>query len=111
MTAVSSNIRDNYKRGKAVEFLRKNLSPGAVLSVASAYFTVQAYDQLSEQLDAIDSMRFLFGDPDYVNKIDPEKTASKRFFIVNSGLDLRDSLPSTMPPSNSWVMTSSRSSP
>ena len=92
MTAVSSNIRDNCKRGKAVEFLRKNLSPGAVLSVASAYFTVQAYDQLSEQLDAIDSMRFLFGDPDYVNKIDPEKTASKRFSIVNSGLDLRDAL-------------------
>ena len=92
MSTVSSNIRDNCKRDKAARFLTVNLSPDAVLSVASAYFTVQAYDQLREKLDAIASMRFLFGDPDYVNKIDPEKTASKRFAIVNNGLDLKDAL-------------------
>ncbi len=92
MSTVNSNIRDNCKRDKAARFLKENLSPDAVLSVASAYFTVQAYDQLREQLDAIASMRFLFGDPDYVNKIDPEKTASKRFAIVNNTLDLKDAL-------------------
>lgn len=88
MTTVSSNIRDNCKREKAARFLSENLCPDAILSVASAYFTVQAYDQLREKLDAIASMRFLFGDPDYVNKIDPEKTASKRFAIVNNGQDM-----------------------
>jgi len=92
MCTVSSNIRDNCKRAKAARFLTENLFPDAVLSVASAYFTVQAYDQLREKLDAIAGMRFLFGDPDYVNKIDPEKTASKRFAIVNNGLDLKDAL-------------------
>ena len=92
MSTVSSNIRDNCKREKAAVFLKDHVAPDAVLSVASAYFTVQAYDQLRDQLDAIASMRFLFGDPDYVNKIDPEKTASKRFAIFNNGLDLRDAL-------------------
>ena len=92
MSTVSSNIRDNCKRDKAARFLTENLSPDSVLSVASAYFTVQAYAQLRDKLDAIASMRFLFGDPDYVNKIDPEKTASKRFAIVNNGLDLKDAL-------------------
>lgn len=92
MSTVSSNIRDNCKREKAARVLSEDFCPDAVLSVASAYFTVQAYDQFREKLDAIASMRFLFGAPDYVNKIDPEKTASKRFAIVNNGLDLKDAL-------------------
>ena len=92
MSAASSNIRDNCKRGKAVGFLLENLFPEAVLSVASAYFTVQAYDLLRDKLDAIAGMRFLFGDPDFVGKMDPEKTSSKRFAIVNSGLRLKDAL-------------------
>ncbi|MFA7172287.1 MAG: helicase-related protein [Kiritimatiellia bacterium] len=87
-----SNIRDNCKRGKAFEFLKSNVTPNASLSVASAYFTVQAYDALREQLDAIEGMRFLFGDPSYVSRIDPEKTASKRFSMVNNTLEIRDAL-------------------
>jgi superfamily II DNA/RNA helicase len=87
-----SNIRDNCKRGKAFEFLRAHVTPNASLSVASAYFTVQAYDTLREQLDAIEGMRFLFGDPSYVSRIDPEKTASKRFSMVNNSLEIKDAL-------------------
>ena len=43
-----SGIRDNHQRGKVVDFLSERISAGSQLSVVSAYFTIYAYEALSE---------------------------------------------------------------
>lgn len=84
----SSGIRDNHNRGSIGDFLREKISPHSALSVVSAYFTIYAYDALRPQLDKIDNMQFLFGEPRFVQSLDPEKTDKKSFGIEDSGLHL-----------------------
>ncbi|MFO1433313.1 MAG: helicase-related protein [Candidatus Competibacteraceae bacterium] len=68
----NSGIRDNYFYGSVGEFLKEKIVPGSTLSVVSAYFTIYAYDLLREPLNAIERLRFLFGDlfrpSDYVDE-------------------------------------------
>ena len=54
-----SGIRDNHQRGKVADFLADRISAGSQLSVVSAYFTIYAYEALSQNLDTIGSLRFL----------------------------------------------------
>ncbi|MEZ4808582.1 MAG: hypothetical protein R2815_14055 [Flavobacteriales bacterium] len=42
------------------------MAEGCKVSIVSAYFTVNAYQQLREELDGIESLRFMFGDPAYL---------------------------------------------
>ena len=72
-SAPPSSIRDNHSRGKAVDFLKPLLSDETALSIVSAYFTIHAYQALKEQLDPISELRFLFGDPKFVNNLDKER--------------------------------------
>jgi outer membrane protein assembly factor BamA len=59
---VSSVIRDNRPaRGTVADYLREKIRPGADLSFVSAYFTIYAYYALKKELDAVSSLRFLFG--------------------------------------------------
>lgn len=62
------------------------------LSIVSAYFTIYAYEALSAQLDSIDSLNFLFGEPKFVQTLDPEKTDKKAFKIEDDGLTLTNRL-------------------
>jgi len=87
-----SGIRDNHQRGKVADFLADRISAGSQLSVVSAYFTIYAYEALSQNLDAIDSLRFLFGEPRFVQSLDPEKTDKKSFKIEDEGLTLDNRL-------------------
>lgn len=89
---ITSGIWDNYKRGNVGEFLKDKIRPSSDLSVVSAYFTIYAYEALKEQLDQIDHLRFLFGEPKFVSAIDPDKTASKAFEILDQGLALSSRL-------------------
>jgi hypothetical protein len=88
----SAGIRDNYTRGTVGDFLREKIQEGSKLSVVSAYFTIYAYDALRETLDQIDHLDFLFGEPTYVNRLDPDKTAKKSFVIDEDGLELANRL-------------------
>jgi len=83
-----SGIRDNHKRGKVGDFLRKTIDPDAKLSFVSAYFTIYAYEAMREKLDSVDSVRFLFGEPRFVSNLDPDKTDKKAFNIEDSALQL-----------------------
>jgi hypothetical protein len=74
---MKSGIRDNRGRGKVAEFLREKAVSGSRLSVVSAYFTIYAYEALSTQLDGIDSLKFLFGEPKFIQTLDPEKPTKK----------------------------------
>ena len=74
---TNSGLRDNYTRGTVADFLKGKIQDGSNLSVVSAYFTIYAYDSLKEYLDRIDHLDFLFGEPSYVNRLDPSKTGKK----------------------------------
>ncbi len=92
MSTSSSNIRDNHTRGTVADFLRAKIHDNAHLSVVSAYFTIYAYDALKETFDRIGHLDFLFGEPTFVNRLDPGKTEKKAFLIDAAGLELANTL-------------------
>jgi SNF2 family DNA or RNA helicase len=89
---ANSGLRDNYKRGTVADFLRGKIHDGTRLSIVSAYFTIYAYDALKDSLDRIEHLDFLFGEPSFVNRLDPSKTEKKAFIIDAVGLDLANKL-------------------
>ena len=87
-----SGIRDNHKRGKVGDFLRDKIQSDAKLSFVSAYFTIFAYQALRDKLESVESVRFLFGEPRFINNLDPDKNDKKAFNIEDSTLQLANRL-------------------
>ena len=87
-----SGIRDNRERGTVGEFLQSQIENGSSLSIVSAYFTIYAFEALKSSLLGINNLRFLFGEPQFIKKLDPEKTEKKSFIIDSDGLHLRNQL-------------------
>ncbi len=91
--AVSNfGIRDNHTHGKVADFIKDKIAAGSDLSVVSAYFTIYAYEALSTELDKVERLRFLFGEPRFIASLDPEKTDKKSFKIEDEGLELANRL-------------------
>ena len=89
----ASGIRDNRpKRGTVAEFLKDKIGDGAALSFVSAYFTIYAYEALKETLLRAGSLRFLFGEPSFVQGLDPSKKQQKIFRIEDDQLALANRL-------------------
>jgi SNF2 family DNA or RNA helicase len=88
----NSGIRDNHTRGAVADFLKDKIRDGTRLSVVSAYFTIYAFDELKHILNRIDHLDFLFGEPSFVNRLDPSKTEKKAFIIDADGLELANKL-------------------
>jgi hypothetical protein len=88
----NSGLRDNHTRGTVADFLRAKTQSGSKLSIVSAYFTIYAYDALKAELDQIGNLDFLFGEPSFVNRLDPSKTEKKAFIIDATGLELSNKL-------------------
>ena len=76
-----SKIRDNHNHGKVGDFLIDNLKQGCKIDVVSAYFTIYAYYNLKEQLDEVESMRFLFGEPTFIKEVDPAQKKRRSYKI------------------------------
>ncbi len=89
---AGSGIRDNYTRGTVADFLGDKIRRGTRLSVVSAYFTIYAYDELKHLLNGIEHLDFLFGEPSFVNRLDPSKTEKKAFIMDADGLTLTNKL-------------------
>lgn len=89
---MQSGIRDNHHRGSVGDFLRSHIQAGAHLSIVSAYFTIYAYEALRSQLDKIADLRFLFGDPQFLRELDPERNVHKVFQIENDAISLQNRL-------------------
>lgn len=87
-----SGIRDNYSRGHVAHFLEEKISTDSRLCVVSAFFTIYAYEALSKELDQIERLKFLFGEPRFIASLDPEKTDKKAFKIEDEGLELANRL-------------------
>lgn len=92
LSGNGSGIRDNHDRGKVADFLVEKISAESDLSVVSAYFTIYAYEALSEELESINSLRFLFGEPSFISSLDPDKTDKKVFKIEDEHLELSNRL-------------------
>jgi len=87
-----NHIRDNRDLGKVSEFLKEKIKKGSELSVVSAYFTIYAYDALRDQLEQIDRLKFLFGEPRFITLLDPNKTDGKAFKIEDDHLNITQRL-------------------
>jgi len=88
-----SGIRDNrLARGTVADFLKSKIEPDADLSFVSAYFTIYAYEALKGVLDQAGKLRFLFGEPSFVQSLDPDKTEKKSFRIENDQLQIKNKL-------------------
>ncbi|MYB63723.1 NgoFVII family restriction endonuclease [Candidatus Poribacteria bacterium] len=89
----NSNIRDNNIYGTVADFLRNKIQEGSSLSFVSAYFTINAFYELRDELRNIKELRFLFGEPSFIQGMDPTKTESKVFRLTEEGLELKNYLP------------------
>jgi hypothetical protein len=81
MSTNLSSIRDNKNRGTVGQFLRDNIKLDSDLSIVSAYFTIYAFSHLKEQLNSINKLKFLFGEPTFIKLIDPSKINQRDFKI------------------------------
>ncbi len=82
---ISTQILDNQSNN-VVDYLSSHLSDSTTFRVVSAYFTIQGYDLLADKLDSLQDVKFLFGDPDSLDDLDPDKNEDKRFEIRETGL-------------------------
>jgi hypothetical protein len=83
---MASSVRDNFSCGSVGDFLKEHIQSGSDLSFVSAYFNYYAYDKLRESLDQINKLRFLFGEPKFIRKVDPDKGNSRTFEIADDEL-------------------------
>ncbi len=89
---MKSGIRDNRSRGTAASFLKEKAHAGSELSVVSAYFTSFAYARLASTLDKIGKLRFLFGEPRFIDSVEGENLCPPAFSLEEDGLALSDGL-------------------
>ncbi len=83
-----STIRDNHAHGTVGDFLKHNITPDADLAIVSAYFTIYAYHQLKANLDAIRHLRFLFGEPTFIQGLNPDQVSPREYTIVDDALSV-----------------------
>src|SRR3982751_4394460 len=92
-TSSISGIRDNRPiRGTVASFLKEKIRRDSQLSFVSAYFTIYAYEALKAELEQAGRLRFLFGEPSFVQGLDPQKKHWKSFRMENDHLDLANKL-------------------
>ena len=66
-------ILDNRSRGSVGEFLKAEIKKNAKMSIVSAYFTIFAYGELKKELNQIEELRFLFGEPTFLKNDDSKE--------------------------------------
>jgi len=88
MTAIASppqyGIKHNHSLGNVADYLAAKLADGSrvsVVSVVSVYFAIYAYEALSNELDGIESLRF-------IQSLEPDKTDKKAVKIEAEDLEL-----------------------
>lgn len=85
---VYSAIRDNHTHGKIGDFLKEAILKNSDISIVSAYFTIYAYHYLKNNLDDINNLKFLFGEPTFIKSLDPDKTNTRDFQIEDNKLSI-----------------------
>lgn len=89
---MSDHLFDNRSdERKVLTWLRNHLAPDAHLRVASAYFSIYAFEALKHQLQKLGKVQFLFGDPDFLKSLDPGRPGAA-FSLVDGGLKLSEQI-------------------
>ena len=78
-------LLDNHN-ATVVDCLRRNLREATAFDLVSAYFTINGYALLADELEKVGQVRFLFGDPGSVDNLDPGPQDPKSFELAESGL-------------------------
>ena len=71
-------ILDNVNK-TVKDDLEKTVSKGDKISIASACFSIYAYETLKEQLDSVEELRFVFTSPTFLQEKAPRE---KREFYI-----------------------------
>jgi len=69
MNKNHNSIRDNFSNGSVGNFLVDKIEKNSNLSFVTAYFTIYAYEKLKPQLDSVNSLRLLFGEPRFIKSV------------------------------------------
>ena len=85
MTTEDTHILDNRTRTVA-DYLHQCLSTADSFRLVSAYFSIYGYQLLADELEAVEDVRILFGDPTSVDELDPGGKAPKSFELTEKGL-------------------------
>ena len=83
--STGRHVIDNEQQTVA-DHLRRGLDASETFDFVSAYFSIYGYELLMDELDAIDRVRFLFGDPASVEDLDPGTKDPKSFTVTEKGL-------------------------
>ena len=81
----TTNIIDNLYHGNVRDFYTAALVAGSDASFCSAFFTIHAYAELQKQLEGLKRLRFLFGEPTFIKKMN-EKTMQQNFHITDENI-------------------------
>lgn len=74
-------VLDNQKKGSVSEYLKTNIENNSKIDVISPLFTIYAYEELSETLKKVKSMRFLFNAPAFINRMESNQKEVKEFHL------------------------------
>ena len=75
---TTRNFFDNINY-KVVDDLRVTLRKGSKVSIASACFSIYAFNELREQLEGLDELRFIFTAPSFLKEREPKQR--REFYI------------------------------
>jgi hypothetical protein len=81
-------IRDNHNHGTVGDFLKQVILKNSDVAIVSAYFTIYAYHHLKDNLDGINKLRFLFGEPTFIKAMDPDKVNARDFKIEDDKISI-----------------------
>lgn len=73
---------DNINK-KLKDELASSIEKGSVLNIAAAYFSIYAFNELKEELSAIDKLNFIFTSPTFVKEKAPRE--KREFYIPRLG--------------------------
>ena len=81
-----NRLIDNRNGNTVALSLKSALQPQDQIDLVSAYFSVNGYRQLADQLEQAGQVRFLYGEPNSVNNPDPARNDAQSFKLVESVL-------------------------
>jgi ERCC4-related helicase len=81
----TTNIIDNvhYSLG---DFIKESVLDKTLFRLVSAYFTLSAFSKMEDTLNMPEEIRFLFGEPTFVNQLTLKKQSYQSYHLMERGL-------------------------
>lgn len=73
---MEEKLIDNRQNGLVGDILKRNIKENSKVSIAAAFFTLYAFDELKEELSKIDNLKFIYSEPTFVKN--DNKTITKK---------------------------------